>query len=376
MRPLFMGVLKIVEGVIPDKPIIPINAGIYLSLKDGMIYIRATDGMASCSGIVAVQGTGEGKIVVPGALFVSTIKSIGNEVISVRHDGDKHKLYITSDKGKYVISTYSPYEFMLEQRVNSGYEPISIPNKVLHSILCKVLYSVSTDELSPELRSAFMEVDGNEFSMVSSNTISLCLCKYELESNDSKVEVIIPDKTIKLLTKLYGDKYVDKDGDTIITYDSKAIRFDTSGISIVSVLVDGKFPLYRKILPAEGGDTYKNTATFNVKEITDCFKRLYGFTNDVHRTFKFELSSNKLNICAQDKELGHNGSSEVNCEYEGEDIQVVFNASIVKGLLSNIATTERVVMRFEDATKPFIFYPEGAEDYTSKSLLSPILINS
>jgi DNA polymerase-3 subunit beta len=149
--------------------------------------------------------------------------------------------------------------------------------------------------------------------------------------------VIIPSKTIAVLTKCLGDDPV------AITASNSHIHFHTGKAEILSRLVDGAYPDYQRVIPKERD----RRATVNREEMLATLDRVATFAKDDTRGVKLVPIAEALVLRTAQ------ANDEVEAEIEGKFPSIAFNQKKVASVLS-VLKCKRVEIYANDAGAPAV----------------------
>jgi DNA polymerase-3 subunit beta len=87
------------------------------------------------------------------------------------------------------------------------------------------------------------------------------------------------------------------------------------------------------------------------------------------------ISGSELHLTAQDVDFSFEGNERMKCQYDGEDMQIAFNAKFLIEMLGAIET-EEVRMELSTATKAGLLKPsEQNEGEDVLMLVMPLMLN-
>ena len=116
---------------------------------------------------------------------------------------------------------------------------------------------------------------------------------------------------------------------------SDLARFSFGGISLISKLVDGKFPDYTRVIPQDQPKHLR----LNRLEILSSLQRAAILTSDKFRGVRWVLSNGSLKIICTNTEQ-EEAQEELDVEYKGETLDVGFNVGYLLDVLNNLAVDE------------------------------------
>jgi DNA polymerase III subunit beta len=142
---------------------------------------------------------------------------------------------------------------------------------------------------------------------------------------------------------------------------------------LICRLVEGNYPSYNSVIPTQN----PNKMIIDRLAFYNSVKRVSVFSNQASNLVKLNISDNKLVISAQDIDFSISAVERLNCEYDGEEIEIGFKSTFLLELLTNISASE-VRMEMSDPSRAGLLLPveteEEAEDILM--LLMPMMINA
>jgi DNA polymerase-3 subunit beta len=88
------------------------------------------------------------------------------------------------------------------------------------------------------------------------------------------------------------------------------------------------------------------------------------------------ISGSELQLAAQDVDFSFEGNERMKCQYNGEDLQIAFNAKFLIEML-NGADSDEIVTELSTPTKAGIIKPiEQDENEELLMLVMPLMLNS
>jgi len=109
-------------------------------------------------------------------------------------------------------------------------------------------------------------------------------------------------------------------GELSITLSSNMIRIEAGSRTMISKLIDGRFPDYNRVIPEEAA----NLATVERVAFREALQRAAILSNEKYRGIRLEFSSDSLTLQAHNSE-NEEAQEEIPIEYDGDPLQVGFN---------------------------------------------------
>ena len=189
---------------------------------------------------------------------------------------------------------------------------------------------------------------------------------------DAKAEIessfILPKKPASLLKGLLPKE----EFDVKLEFDDKNAFFTLSNFKVICRLVEGNYPSYNSVIPTNN----PNSMVIDRLVFYNTVRRVSVFSNQASNLIKLNISGNQLVVSAQDIDFSISAVERLNCQYEGDEIEIGFKSTFLQEILSNISGSE-VRVELSDSTRAGLLLPEEKdnEDEDVLMLLMPMMIN-
>ncbi|MFA6383557.1 MAG: DNA polymerase III subunit beta [Parcubacteria group bacterium] len=314
----------------------------------------------------------EGKITIPAKLISNFINNLpdGDKItLEVAEQG----LKIKSGSAKAIIKGLPATDFPLIPQKNNNFQ-LQISGKELKIIINKVVASVAFNETRPELTGINLILKEKELLFASTDSFRLAEMRFKLgEKNINQGEyqaliskkdtVIIPATTMVELARIIS---VDEEQLVRIDIEEGQVFFEIDGVTLVSRLINGKYPEYKHIMPKDFktrlvGEKSLFQGAVKMASIFSSIK-----TNEI--VLKNDAEAKKVFIEARSVEVGEN-STELKLDSVGPSQEVIFNSKYLLDGINTIATS-RLAMLINNGSTPVALREidektgEVVEDYT------------
>ena len=129
-------------------------------------------------------------------------------------------------------------------------------------------------------------------------------------------------------------------------------------VVIVSRLIEGKFPDYRRVIPP----AFNIKTLFNVKELAGAVERVALFSSDGdYSIIKVSVGNNEIIVSSSSPDVGK-GREVIECQTQGEAINVAFNSKYIIDILKNL-TDEQATMELNTSLSPVCIKPIAESNY-------------
>ena len=340
----FITGLQAVQNVVSTRTTLPILSNVLLNAVGDRLTLTATDLDVTISKTVEAKVEIDGSFTMPVKKLLSIAREVGGSQIEI--DVSKNQCSIKSGSSAYRVNGLSAEEFPPNPNF-SGQTTIQMPQDKVKTMLRRTSFAVSTDENRYVLNGLYLSFKENKLTMVATDGRRLALAEEDVElQDDNPLEVIVPTKAIQELSRLLGDK-----GDVEIQITENQVSFglkenDGTGSLIVSKLVEGAYPNYKQVIPAES----KHRVTLDKEELFHALRRAEIMTSEKANSVKLTFSENSLTFTANSPEVGESRET-MAIKYEGEETSIAFNPQFFIDPLKALEEDE-VHFEFTDQLSP------------------------
>jgi len=175
-----------------------------------------------------------------------------------------------------------------------------------------------------------------------------------VEPVEVDASVIVPGRA---LTAMERDLEADDDQTVEIALGENLIRMATPQTQMVSRLIDGQFPNYRRVIP----DEHEKRLLLDRESFAVAVHNVAVVAQRDANKIIMESSGDTLSLRAESQEVGK-GYEEVKVKVEGDDVQIAFNAQYLEEVLRTV-DCETVIMDLTGSASPGVIRLEGDDTY-------------
>lgn len=363
--------LQAVSRVISSKNTLPILDNFLFKLEDKQLEITASDLESTLITVMSLENvTDSGSIAVPARILTDTLKEFPEQPLTFEIDLNKRSIVINSDNGKFSIVGYNASDFPQMPRIKEDRKAsLEIEPSILHSGIAKTLFATAEDELRPVMNGIFMELSPDDLTFVASDAHKLVRYKRTDAKAETGASFILPKKPASLLKNILPGE----ENQVTVQFDDKNAFFNLTRYRLVCRLVEGNYPSYNSVIPTDN----PNKLTIDRVEFYNTLRRVSVFSNQASNLVKLQLTGNQLTISAQDIDFSISAYERINCQYEGDDLEIGFKSTFLIEILANIGS-QNVLVELSDPTRAGILLPveKDIEDEDILMLLMPMMINA
>lgn len=322
---------------------LPILSNFKLEAKGSKLTITATNLEMSISLAIGAQVEEEGQIAVPAKTLNELISSIKSQNVSL--ETKEEILIIKTEKSKSRLMCINASEFPEVSNKLAG-EKFEISTSNLNLGLSKTLFSVSVDESRPILTGVLMVLKKTAIRFVSTDGFRLSLLDTKLDRGESSLKFILPKNIlIELIKIIEGTETVsfafDKETNQVI--------FQIEDIIVSSRIIQGDFPDYEKIIPAE----FTTKILSDKEELMEILKLSSIFARESANVVKMAITDSSLSFNSESQTSGA-GESKMEIKKEGENIEIAYNCKFLEDFLNSVKG-ENIEIDLNDPNSPGLF---------------------
>jgi DNA polymerase-3 subunit beta len=358
--------LQQISGVINANTVLPILEDFLFDVQKNQLSVVATDLETVMKIQLEVEAKDTGRVCIPAKILMDSLKNIPEQPLTFTIDKN-YAVEITSDNGKYKVMGENPDNFPKDP-VADDTNSFTITSAALVTAINKTLFAVSNDDLRPAMTGVFFEMDQKGLQFVATDAHRLVRYKRTDVSCPKTDSLIVPKKPLTLLKTAMP---VNED-ELTISYNSNHLFVMHGTTQLSCRLIDARFPDYKVVIPSD--NPYK--LTVNRTDFQGALRRVGIFSNKSTNQVVLTISGSQLQLTAQDIDFSFEGNERMKCQYNGEDLQIAFNAKFLIEMLS-ATDTEDVTVELSTSTKAGIIRP-GDQDENEElmMLVMPLMLNT
>lgn len=344
--------LQAVQNVVSTRTTLPILSNVLMRAEADKLEFTATDLDVTISCAVEAKVKKPGASTVPVKRLFGIVRELSNSEIDLEVD-EKNACTIRSGSSFYKINGLSADEFPPMPKFKED-KKVVLPQETVRSMMKKTSFAISTDESRYVLNGIFISLKDHKMTMVATDGRRLALVDEEVDvSENSHGEFIIPAKTVNELNRLLQDK-----GELELRYAENQASFNLkdekgSSVLIVTKLIEGNYPNYRQVIPAET----KERVSLVREEFMHALRRAEIMTSEKANSVKLSFGKNKLEITANSPDVGEAKES-LAINYKGPEMAIAFNPKYMIDPL-NALPNDEVFLELIDELSPGVLKING-----------------
>jgi DNA polymerase-3 subunit beta len=353
-----LNALSKVQGIVEKKNTVPILSCVLFEVEGTSLQVSATDLEISLRSTYKVDVSSEGTVTAPAKKVFEIVRELPEGEVRVSaSDGGWVK--IEMGRSRFKVMSLPKEDFPAIPKIEDG-EKLEFTPEILSEMIEKTSFAMSHDQTRHALNGVLWEVspagdNEAECRMVATDGHRLAYirrtCRGEVTQKRGS---IVPRKAIVELRRLIGeggDKSVE------VFFQENRIAFRLGDSVMVSRLVEGQFPDYQQVIPAESA----KVAVVGKEDFYRAVRRVATLSSDRAAPLRFAFREKGVTVSTVNPEVGE-ATEDLEAEYKGEDLEIGMNARYIVDAFAALEQ-EKIRIELNEALSPSLIKPIGDEDY-------------
>ncbi|MDD3687647.1 MAG: DNA polymerase III subunit beta [Bacteroidales bacterium] len=366
-----LGHLQLVSKVVGTKNALPILDNLLFDIRDGKLTVTASDLETTLQTTIDLDSNnGSGVIAVDTKKIMEVLKEFSEQPLTFNIDPDDLKIEIVSSNGKFTMVGQNGEDFPAIPTIKADkVTRVEIIPDILYSGITSSIFATGEDELRPVMNGIFIELQTSGINFVATDAHKLVKYRRKEVKVDEDASFILPKKPAAILKGVLPKAF----SEVTLEFDDKNAMFIFNNFKLICRLVEGVYPNYSTVIPKDN----PNKLAVDRVEFISSLKRVAIFSNQASNLVGLAISGNQLRISAQDIDYAIAGQETINCQYDGDEMEIGFKSNFLIEILNNIGTTE-VTLELSDPTRAGIVVPKDNDNDSEEvlMLLMPMMINN
>ena len=365
-RDILLKSLNFVQGIVEKKNTLPILSNVLIQLKDNKLSIIATDlDIIFYDEIDEVKIIQEGSTTTSAAILYDILRKISSNSELNFDLKNENKLSLKSDNFDFNLLCLPTDNFptFADEFVD---QEISLNNNKFLKLLNKTKIAISNDDTRHYLNGIFLhitEAHGRNFlTGVATDSHRLSASSLEIENPDNFSPLILPRKTVYQLCSLITES---NEKLTMQTSENK-IKFNLGNMKLISKVIDGKFPDYKKVVPANN----EKSLIVLSKDFINSIERVTSVSLDRKEGVKLAINKENVQLSVNSANSG-DGNEIIKANFNSSSLNISFNSKYLIDIASEIED-KNLKMNLKDSVSPVLI--EDASDKNSYYVIMPMKI--
>ena len=348
-------------SVVERKQTMAILANVLIEVDATGAVLTGTDLDTEIStNMELVEVASGGAVTVPGKKLVDLAKALPEgSVVQFKQDGAQ--MLLSSGRSRFKLATLPAADYP-RLEIRGDLTSVSLAKGPLQDAISKTQFAMAQQDVRYYLNGMLFSIGGGEFRTVATDGHRLSLYQTALEGMSGEPSsLIVPRKAVIELARLANSA----DDSVDLAFSTSHFRVSGPTFVFTSVLIDGRFPDYERVVP-QGGD---HVVRADRKRLREVLLRASILSSEQYRGVRLRLSQGQIDVMANNAEQ-EEAQESLEVEFVGQDgFEIGFNVSYLLDVLATIET-EMVELRFGDSNRSALLL--GVGDDTGRYVVMPM----
>lgn len=365
--------LQSLSGVISSSNTMPIISCFHFHLEENSLTIKTTDLTTTLMAKMDVEtGRMESaeEVAVPSKMLLDILKTFDDVPLTFDVDPANYSIDIVSGQGQYRLAGMDAATYPTMPVAESTSKVVMNSNALVNAIN-KTVFATSNDEMHQQMSGIYCEMTPDGVTFVATDAHKLVRYRRKDVTCDESTNFILPKKPIIIVKNILAARK--EESDITIEYNNTNLFITFDNFYIVCRLVDGRYPNYEAAIPKDN----PNKLILDRQSFLNTLRRVSIFASEATRQVRLSISNDKMEISAEDLELSNNARETIPCQYEGDPMDIGFNAKFLTEMISYL-DSEQVLVELSHPSRAGIIFPYGDDAEEKKDdilmLVMPVML--
>ena len=365
--------LQSLSGVLSSSNTMPIINCFHFHLEENELTVKTTDLTTTLMARMTVEtGRMENpeEVAIPSKMLLDILKSFDDVPLTFNVDPANYSIDIVSGTGQYRLAGMDAATYPA-MPVHESTSKVVMSSSTLVNAINKTVFATSNDEMHQQMSGIYCEMTPDGVTFVATDAHKLVRYRRKDVTCDESTNFILPKKPIIIVKNILAGRKEESEVSIEYNNTNLFITFDT--FYIVCRLVDGRYPNYEAAIPKDN----PNKLILDRQSFLNTLRRVSIFASEATRQVRLSISKDQLEISAEDLELSNNAHETIPCQYEGDPMDIGFNAKFLTEMISYI-DSEQVLVELSHPSRAGIIFPYGNDEEGKKDdilmLVMPVML--
>ncbi|QCI16858.1 DNA polymerase III subunit beta [Buchnera aphidicola (Aphis helianthi)] len=318
--------LKKINRLLVKNTSLPILENILIEIKKGILSLTATN--LEIEIIVNIQISKKyilGKATISGRKILNICRNLP-EMSNIQIELKNKKIYISSEKSRYILVTLPTENFPNHQNFNH-ISSFYISSDILKNMIIKTEFAMGKQDVRYYLNGMLFEQKENYLRNVATDGYRLATSYVSLKEKINSFSIIVPHKGIIEILRLLNIK------ETLlhILIGTNNLRIHINNLIFTTQLIEGKYPDYKSVLL----ENPKKPIIINNDLLKKSLLRTSILSHEKFSGIEINIKSGELKTTSDNQEE-ETAEDKFNIEYFGDTIEISINVYYILDVLNTI----------------------------------------
>lgn len=337
---------------------LPVLSGVRLVLEADRLAVTGSDLDLTITVSTEVAGHTDGVAVLPAKLAADIVRQLEPGAIEVDATGERPR--VSGGRSEFLLNAIPADEYPTPSEPAG--ESVTLEAGHLAEGLRQVVKAASRDDTRPILTGVLMTAEDEGLRLVSTDSYRLAV--RDLPGTAALrpgQQVLVPSRALDEVARLLED-----DTEVSLVLGERDATFEIGGLHVSTRLIEGDFPDYRKLIPAQR----PKPLIAGRLAFMDALRRVKLMAQE-HTPVRLRMQPDLLELRTINNDLGE-AVEELDAKYDGEELEVAFNPEyLLHGL--EVTVGDEVSLETDNPAKPAMLRSLESSDFLY--LLMPVRVS-
>ncbi len=338
--------LGAVSASIPSKTTLPVLSNVLFEAREDGVRISGTDLDVAVRVTVLGDVKEIGSLTAPGKKLQEITRELPDQPVEVATRGEQIELGCGRSRFKLNGLPAEEFPTLADIDFDGGW---TVKGRDLYNLIHHTAFAVSTEESRPILNGVLWELREDAMRMVATNGHRLARMGVAAESGEQpSADFIVPPTALQHVQRL-----LKSDEEVRVARNGNHLGFRSGATEVFTRLIEGSYPNYDQVIPRDND----KLATLDKKAFEAAVRRMAVIASDQTHRIRLKLEPGRVHLNVLTPDLGE-GHDELEVGYDGEEMEIGFNANYLLEILRYMPTDE-VRMAFKAPERAATIEPLG-----------------
>lgn len=355
-RPSLSTAFQVVSGVVPTRTPKDVLKNVKLEIRDGHVTLIGTDQEVGIRYVVpGVETDSAGELLLPTTRVISILRELTDDAVELESTGES--IMIRSGHSEFQLGSEDPLEFPPVPEFRDE-QFLAVPARALRQMIRRTIFATDVESTRYALGGVLLDLEDETLTLAATDSRRLAVVHSQCSRQGSEEsfatdQPVIPTKALGLLERSISDE----DEDVQIAVHANEVLIKSLNSTIYARLVEGRFPRYRDVIPAEFG----NTIDLVVGPFYSAIRQSLIVTSEESRAVDCHLGEGQLTLKSMSADVGQS-TIEMPISYDGESLTVTLDPRYVADFLRVLDPESQITLNLNDAESAVVF--RTTDEYT------------
>lgn len=320
-----------VSGAIDKKQSMPILANILLCIKDGMLYLSATDLEIEIAAMIPCESAQMTYETTLSARKLIDILRQLDDVTPLLLQFTEKQLVLKVARSQFKLGTLSAQDYPRSQE-----EPNEVELTLLRTDLINLLqsthFAMAQQDVRVYLNSLLLEWESNGVTAVATDGHRMAISRFNTTLQLSPHRILVPRKGIQEMLRILQTA---TDENILLCAGKNHIKLKMQNYAFMSKLAEARFPPYHKAIPTEQDKHIYIDRDILKRALT----RIVILANEKSKAILLKIEPEQLTFIANNQEK-EEAIEYLEARIEGEGLNIGLNGQYLLDVLNYIEPGE------------------------------------